>query len=262
VRRLALAALALAAAIPSWGAYTYYYTDALTSSLPANWNQNGTVQFGSGGFSTISSNAGEGTLISKVAVPDGTSEYEVKATINNPNSYAGEFLFYLDATSTAGPETLAGSFYQVVYAPLSGGYIGVTCVNGGTWSTIASGSFPPHNGMVFRLVRRADGQIIVYVDNHIVLWAKDTTISSGQPGIGMISYQAQTLPAASISQVQLGPCDRIAPVTPAIPTFNVFPSHVDFSWPAVADDANGTGVGLYQFLRNTILRPISMLLAL
>ncbi len=181
-------------------------------------------------------------------MPDGTSEYEVKATLSNPGSFNGEFDFYFDATPNALNSPSTGNFYVVDYAPQSGGYIGVRWVNGGASSTVGSGSFPPHNGMVFRVVRRADGQIIVYVDNNIVLWAKDTTISSGQPGIGMISYA--TGAAAYISQVQLGPCDRIAPNTPAVPSVSVFSSHVDFSWPAVADDVNGTGVGLYQFLRN------------
>jgi hypothetical protein len=169
VKRPALAVLALAAAIPASAAYTYYYTDSLTTSLPANWYQNGTVQFGSSGFSTISSNAGDGTLISKVAVPDGTSEYEVKATLTNPGTYFGEFLFYLDATPNAEAYGLAGNYYVVSYAPQSGGYISVRWVNGGTSGTVGASSSPPHNGMVFRVVRRADGQIIVYVDNNLVL---------------------------------------------------------------------------------------------
>jgi len=55
-----------------------------------------------------------------------------------------------------------------------------------------------------------------------------------------------------VSQVQLGPADRIAPGP--IPTngltYSAYGEHIDFQWQAVPDDANGTGLCLYQILRN------------
>jgi hypothetical protein len=61
------------------GAYSYYYTDPLTSINPANWTQNGVLSARSGGLT--SSDPSGGSLISNLAVPDGTSDYEVKTTL-------------------------------------------------------------------------------------------------------------------------------------------------------------------------------------
>ncbi len=62
-----------------FGAYQYYYTDTLTSVNLTYWWQNGSLTASSGGLTALTANGG--SLISKVAVPDGSSEYEVKTTL-------------------------------------------------------------------------------------------------------------------------------------------------------------------------------------
>ena len=63
-------------ALPSQADYNYYATDNLTAAAPSNWTQNYTTNCDSNGFYTNSTS--QGARISKVAVPDGTSEYEIK----------------------------------------------------------------------------------------------------------------------------------------------------------------------------------------
>ena len=50
--------------------------------------------------------------------------------------------------------------------------------------------------------------------------------------------------------VQIGPADRIAPGPIQTPAVSAFANHVDFQWPAVPDDANGTGIVEYSWYRN------------
>jgi hypothetical protein len=72
----------LAAIIPAFGQYSYYYTDNLNTLNSTNWTSNGsTGSFGSSGFSS----SGADTLVSKVAQPTGPS-YEVR--IFRPGSQA------------------------------------------------------------------------------------------------------------------------------------------------------------------------------
>ncbi len=91
------------------GTYTYYYTDSLTSINTSNWTENGTLTAGTGGLT--SSNSNGGSLISKVAVPDGSSNYEVKTTLTLTQS-GGTYVTYLRASSNAmsGPAP-AGTTY-------------------------------------------------------------------------------------------------------------------------------------------------------
>ena len=78
--------------------YQYYYTDALASINTNNWYQNGVGSAGASGYT--SSDASGGSLISKVAVPDGTSSYEVKMKLSIPSS-GGTYVGYPRATSNA-----------------------------------------------------------------------------------------------------------------------------------------------------------------
>ena len=81
--------------LPIFSAYTYYFTDNLTSINLANWWQNGTLTAGAGGLTSADANGG--SLISNVAVPDGNSEYEVR-TVLALASPGGTYIHYLRAT--------------------------------------------------------------------------------------------------------------------------------------------------------------------
>ena len=63
--------------------YQPYCSDTFTASS-SSWTQNGTVTFGSGGLTSSSSS---GSLISTVAVPDGTSSYEADMTLALQTTY-------------------------------------------------------------------------------------------------------------------------------------------------------------------------------
>ena len=101
-------------------AYTYYYSDTFTSINTANWQQNGAVTATPSGLTATSANGG--SLISKIAVPDGTSDYEVKTTLTLAAS-GGTYIQYVRATLDAmsGPVS-SGTFYVVeLQSPVPGG---------------------------------------------------------------------------------------------------------------------------------------------
>lgn len=93
----------------AWPSYNYYYTDNLTYNT-GYWTQNGTVQFSS----LDPGLTGSGSLISTVAVPDGTSQYEIKTTVKLNSSVYGTYYHYLHATPDArsGPSP-QGTFYSL-----------------------------------------------------------------------------------------------------------------------------------------------------
>src|SRR5271167_171469 len=81
---------------PMLAAYSYYYSDDLTVLYAGNWAQNGTVSFTSSGLTASSTDGG--SLISAIAVPDDTSDYEVMTTLN-PTASGGTFVTYLRAST-------------------------------------------------------------------------------------------------------------------------------------------------------------------
>jgi hypothetical protein len=72
IAALAGAALFLAAVLA--GAYNYYYSDTFTTLNGSAWSVVGSVTPTANGLTA----PGDGQLYSLLAVPDGTSEYEVK----------------------------------------------------------------------------------------------------------------------------------------------------------------------------------------
>lgn len=172
------AALFAAACSALFAAYTYYLTDTLTSINTTNWTQNGTLTAGSGGLT--SSNANGGSLISKVAVPDGTSDYEVRTTLTLAQS-GGTYVTYLRASSNAlsGP-AVAGTAYafEVQNPTFSGSACTATLASykiiSGSVTTLSSTTIPCSNGMIIRAIYTAQAnQIAVYVNN--VIYCKRPT---------------------------------------------------------------------------------------
>ena len=97
-------------AAPLFAAYTYYFSDSLTSINTSNWWQNGSLTAGSSGLTSSDSNGG--SLVSKVTVPaPGASQYEVKATVNLVQS-GGTYVVYLRASQDAlSAPSAAGTYY-------------------------------------------------------------------------------------------------------------------------------------------------------
>src|SRR5260370_39608534 len=81
-----------------FAAYTYYYTDTLTSINTTNWYQNGSLTPTTGGLTAPTANGG--SLISKIAVPGGSSDYEVKSVLALPSN-GGTYVQLVRATSHA-----------------------------------------------------------------------------------------------------------------------------------------------------------------
>jgi len=76
----------------SAGGYQYYYTDALTSIDGSKWTQNGTLSATATGLTSAATNGG--SLISKVAVPDGTAELPGERHADPPADRRNLFAFH------------------------------------------------------------------------------------------------------------------------------------------------------------------------
>ena len=233
--------------------YQYYYSDTFGSIIPNAWYSNGSITTSSAGL-TSSSTSG-GSVISKAAVQgSSSSEYEVKATLTLTGT-GGSYALYTEATSNAlyGPSP-TGTAYAVELQNVtfnSGVCTGTLAlykqVNGAI-TPLTSTTWGCHNGMTLRFVYTFSSQLAVYVDNAFVLWTEDSTIGPGQPGVGVRAAPSTN----GIARVDLGPHDGIAPtaVNAQLISTSSFPTRVDMQWGATVDDPNGTGIALYQMLRN------------
>ncbi len=92
---------------------------------------------------------------------------------------------------------------------------------------------------------------MVYVDDRWVWWTSDSSIASGQPGVGVRGAPSGN----SISQAKLGPRYTGTPtaVTQESVALSTFPNRVDMQWYGVSDGANGPGIYMYQIWRNGTL---------
>jgi RHS repeat-associated protein len=251
--RLPLLFAALLTAARLFGAYTYSIVDPLTSITspdPNRWFANGSPTAGTGGLS------GDGSLIYKQTPPGGFSNYEVRAKLNLPSG-GGSYVLYLRASDDARLTTSGGSgtflAFEVVVEPnlVNGGC--VASVKGwrraaNALSPMTTNPIPCYSGMEVRAVAMAGSQVVCFVDGVYYGYWADYVVMSGRPGIGGFGMGAGN----SISRVDLGPIDSIAPS--AVPISSVatavFANRVEFQWPGVADDANGIGIWGYNLFRN------------
>lgn len=227
-------------------AYQYYYEDNLTSINTGTWWQNGSVTPTPDGLTSSGPNGG--SLISKVPVPDGTSEYELRSVLRLV-APGGTYLHYLRASSDAmsGPAA-QGTYYSIEFQnpTFSGGNCSMTVaafkrVNG-VVTQLGSTTAACWNGMVLRSV--LVGSVIYnYIDGQPSFWfpIEDASIVSGQPGVGVIN----TPPGNAIQQVKLGPLDRVPPnpVNPQSIGSSLFPNRVDLQWQGVLDNPGASVCG-------------------
>ena len=204
---------------------------------------------------------GGGSLISTLAIPDGTSDYEVNSFLTLVNS-SGRYTHYLRATSNAklgepGYTSSTGTFYAVDLknVSISGGGISGSAtlvvqkrVNNSQY-LLASASVAIHNGMLLHSVM-IGYRILVYLDNFLIVDLTDTAISTGKPGVGARWTQGEN----RLANANFGPADRQAPfaVDSSSVATAVFPNSVDMQWEGAADDANGIGVAGYKLYRNNV----------
>jgi hypothetical protein len=249
MKRPLVAVCLLLAAVPLHAAYSYYYSSGLTSIYTSQWYENGDVIPSSNGA------YGDGSLISKVAVPGGSNDYEVRTKLNLTSGFS-LFLQYLRATSDANlgdPE--GGSFYAVelgasdaAYATYSGSLTVYKRVGSNvTQLATASVGFP--NGVVIRSIIRGS-RLDVWVNDVWYISVTDTSLPTGKPGIGVSSSSSNT-----ISSVKFGALDTVAPSPVSLQSIATYPlpATVDMQWQAAVDDANGIGVAHYLVYRGGVL---------
>jgi hypothetical protein len=250
-----IAAVLLTLAAHATGAYVYYYSDTFATIDGTKWYGNGAVSIASGGG--ISS-ATTGSLISRLAIPDGTNEYEAYARLRLSQP-GGKYVLYLRASldSMLGP-TSQGTFYAFELADPVFNSQGVCSATlnlyrraSGSLALLWSMNVPCRTDTVMRAVSRSNA-MYVYVNNFFVSWSPDNTIVSGFPGVGV-----QNTPAANaVSVAQFGQADRTPPsaVLRTQVGTALFPNTVFLQWAPPADDANGSGVVRYDVLRDGVVK--------
>jgi hypothetical protein len=180
-------AVTLVAALPAFGAYQYYYSDTFTSINTTNWTKNGSIStaYPNG----LWSGAGDrGSVISKVAVPDGTSDYEIKMTLRLVQS-GGRFIQYLHASSNA-QLGVSGTYYYIELK-------NPTFVGAGCTATLIAGhgsGASVGQGASVRVPCRDNMEVRTFIkDNFLTVWVdgvsyitKDwgSIYPTGKPGVG------------------------------------------------------------------------------
>jgi hypothetical protein len=194
-----------------FGAYTYYVTDNLQnqSASARQWTINGLATESSAGLNTGS----EAALISSVPVPDGSTNYEIAATLNLTTS-GGYYTLFLEASSNALlGDTTTGTFYafDIENPTFNNGGCSATLefykVVNGSLTAIQQTTIPCGNGVTYHAVRTADGGVRFRVNGVEYVYFLDSQPIYGAGGVGGFSMPAGN----SIALAQLGPLDTVAP---------------------------------------------------
>jgi hypothetical protein len=232
--------------------YRYYFSDRLNAPSPDNWTTNGNATPAAEGLTSAS--AAGAALVSRVAVPDASSEYEVRAALNLKQS-GGVYTIYLHASpdAMAGP-TATGSYYAVELQNPTfteqgcSATLSISKRSSETVTELHSETVACHDGMSLNAVSGADGHIGLWLDFWKLTTIEDSEVASGQPGVGVRGAPAVN----SLSAVALGQLDRLAPgpLEPADVQVSVSAKSVALSWPRITDDPNGAGMGIYTISRD------------
>ena len=230
-----------------FAAYSYYYTDNFATIDPTKWAGSGT---GNGPGLT------SGTLISTVAVPGGSREYEVKSTLAIPSSgYSATFRQYLRADPNGGSSHYRVEFYT--FTNYSGVCTGTVQVikrdSGGVETQLGSALTGCSNPVTLRSLVTESAYVVVFVNNVMALYLPDTGpwIQSydRRPGVGVSGGASGN----AMTQAELGNRDTVAPSAPTNITCTAMsPTRIDGQWYAAADGANGIGVWRYHVYRNGV----------
>jgi YD repeat-containing protein len=194
---------------------------------------------------------------SKVPVPDGTWDYEVKSTFSISGQYgsAAAVVQYLRETKStdATPTYYEGMRLEVTTSGtcLSScqGTVTVTKKDaaGQTQLALVNVGFLLNNTVRTVVWNPVYNQLtlLVYFNGSLVVSQTMNNISVGTGPAGLY------MPGAG-QTVSIGVKDRIAPspVDGATIGTSVYPTQIDAQWQAAADDANGVGVASYQIYRN------------
>ncbi len=232
--------------------YRYYFSGKLSNASTDNWNISGDAASADAGLTSASATGA--ALLSRLAVPDGSSDYEVRETLNLKQS-GGIYTIYLHASpdAMAGPAA-AGSYYAVELQNPTFTDKGCTATlavskrSSETVTSLHSEAVACNDGMVLRAVAGADGHIGVWLDHRNLILLDDSEVAAGQPGVGVRQAPA----ANSLAAVDLGQLDRLAPgpLSPADINVRTSAHAIELNWPRITDDPNGIGMGVYTVSRD------------
>ena len=247
-----MAAMALAAALPVSAQYQFYLTDHLTSVDSTKWATSGAVAASSGGLTAA--NAAGGSLISKVPIPDGSSEAEIDMTLALKSS-GGSYTEFLQASTDARTAAATGNYLAFemqnpivnpVTKSCSATFVLLQGV-GGSINAIAGFEHSCADGMVMKMAVHG-GTVLLWPNQPTPMEFQIAANGAGAPGIG-----AYGTPAGNgISLVQLGAIGRATPVAVNQQklTASVFRKRVELHWPAVAASAVSPGIASYWIYRD------------
>lgn len=256
---------------PCSAAYTYYQTyNGTTSGFTQNGSlTNVSTPYGPGVTSSASTG---GSLISSVAVPDGSVNYEAVMTLGIAHSGV-TYTVYMEASpNTLGSSSSAtGSFWWLALTP-------TIAANGscsanltymeqahGTTTWESSMVIPCRNGMTLHVATATYGSLVVYGDNtpygvmlihRFYYMSGGATQSDGTPlnPVGTAGFGIGGAPAGSttdyIANLRVGSLDRVDPNPVTGATAYVQSNRVDIHANGTTDDANGIGMGWYYIVRN------------
>jgi hypothetical protein len=166
-------------------------------------------------------------------VADGNTEYSVLARASADGGYAYKFAMVNPVWDSLG---CSAQFYVLRTAPGIGSAL------------LAQLPYPCHDGMKLRILARGSS-ITVGIDSGWTMSFSDTSIASGAGGVYL-----NPAPGTSISSVQIGAIDTVAPnaVIAAGIKSSASPGRVDLQWTAVTDDSAGSGVAGYRVSRDGV----------
>ena len=254
-------------AIGGWlarGSYNYFYSLTL---YPANWvDYNGLPHWTD--WTTVSgvghaSASCYGGYCGATGSPYGSGMIrmvsgasEVKLTLRRDPAASNDFSFVYFTGTTDVYGTGDGTTPQTYPAGIviyCSGSSGTVWLNQATYNSddgqivtgLASSSFTCTDPMTVRAI--SGPKFLVYVNNVLVLKYNAQLGGGGYVAVGLPSATTTRL-----TNIALGTFDSIPPN--AIPSSSIgksaYINHVDLSWPAGTDDANGTGVYNYEVWRD------------
>ncbi|MGA2148368.1 MAG: hypothetical protein ABSH49_25770 [Bryobacteraceae bacterium] len=245
-----LAALLLGACTLS-GAERYFFEERLAALDRSHWVATGSPSSGDVGFAAADVEGA--SLIWSQAVPDGTFDAEVRASIKLTGS-GGRYTEYLRATPDArtggsgAGSYLAFEMRNPTFDP-SGACAATFSILqrvGGVVSVLSSFQHGCHDGMEMRFAIHGN-LAVVWLDGSAPSEFPTAAPASGQPGIGA----AETPAGNAVSAVRLGLVAHAAPAAVAEETVGVsaFRNRVDVQWVPVVANAFG-GAPSYWIYRD------------
>ncbi len=241
----------LLAAVPQFAGVQHYATDQLTSIDANKWIVSGAASAAASGVSAA--NATGGSLISRIPIPDGSSEAEVDMTVTLVKS-GGIYTEFLQASADAHTSGTGGGSYLAfeMHDPTFDDnnnclatFVVLQSV-GGSVSVLASFQHGCRSGMQMRMAAH-NGVVLVWPDQATPAELY-TTLGSGQPGVGLYN----TPVGNSISLVQLGSIARTPPaaVNSNLITSSAYRTSINLRWPAVSVAATSSGLNGYFIYRD------------